>query len=278
MNETLILEKLDLLTKEVQALRAEVRAQQDVTDTAEKLPESSKTSTELAQEFEPFLRQAMSGVKSCFEEVEGQFSADELKILFSRILTSLYAITESLDMLRSGIELRDDMGDIFEIGFLRVRKFLNTLDESDFQAEQIGDLLYTILLNVRTFSDLMNIISPMTEFIKEMEAVLKQTNVIASINQSLDSLQQGNGVLRLTTTVLGGLKDFKLSDEQFEHIRKTLAEINFNDVEPVGPLAMIKQLKDPDFQKTMGAVFMIMQAIGSCIQVCNQQDSVPQKE
>lgn len=298
MNEALILERLDFLASEIKELKTDIqqlkqespasapaaqlsseelnRLVAEIHESIEEMREARtavKAGFELTDDLQPVIQQMYPKMIRYFDELEGQFNADDLKALITRGLTSLGALNEAMEMLKSGLELKDDLAPVAKLSYPKIQKFLATLHEGEFQAEQLGTLLHTILLNIHTFSDLMNMISPMTEFVKEFEVAFRQTDVLTSMNKWLDSLQQSNGMIKVFALSLAAIKKIDLNDEQFDQICSSLSTINLCEVEPVGPIAMVKQLKDPQFQKAMGAMFMIMQAVGGCVNACGKKDS-----
>lgn len=293
MNDALILERLDFLASEIKELKTDIqqlkqeqasppsathsddlnRIVSEIHASVEEMREARETvraGFELTEDMQPVIRQVYPKMIKYFDELDGQFNVDDLTALITRGLTSLGALNEALEMLKSGIELKDDLAPVAKLSYPKLQKFLSTLHEGEFQAEQLGTLLHTILLNIHTFSDLMNMISPMTEFVKEFEVAFRQTDFLTSINKWLDSLQQSNGMIKVMALSLSAVKNINLTEEQFDEICSSLSSINLYNVEPVGPIGMIKQLKDPKFQKAMGAMFMIMQAIGGCVEACDK--------
>lgn len=299
MNEALILEKLDSLSNEIQELKAELRQVKEppqpqypppgtppesFEELALRIHEmhasmvemrevnsTLKAGVELTSDLEPVAKQLLPKAIKYLDEIDDQFNGDELKVLIAKTLTSAAALNEALDMLKSGMELKEDLNSIARLSYPRVLKLLADLHEGEFQAEQLGDLLHTILLNIHTFSDLMNMVSPMTEFVKEFEVAMRQTDVLSNMNKWLDSLQQGNGAIKFMGMTMAAFKQIDISDEQFDRMCESLSTINLCQVEPVGPVAMMKQLRDPKFQEAMGAMFMVMQAVGGCIQACQKE-------
>lgn len=306
MNEALILEKLDNLSSEISSLKSEVQAlkeskaatpaeeaagaasaaikqyegkysEADLANLMENLLDSVndinsmlfkvKAANELARDIEPVAQVAYPQVMKFFSEIEDQVSVEELTGLLRNLLTSLNAINEGVSMLKMGVELRDDLIPIAQVGFPKVVRFLNDLHQGEFQSEQIGDLLHTLLLNLHTLSDLLNMAKPVTELIQELQVVIRETDVISNMNTWLDSLQQSSGIYRLAGTAFAGAKQFTINEEQAEEISRVLTDIDFNNIEPVTPFGAIKHLRDPQIQEALGAMFMMLQATGACLQV-----------
>jgi hypothetical protein len=316
MNEALILEKLDKLSDEVKSLRSDVLAElrqdlepilkqtrpenngvaskiddgnsnekvlqvtQNLLSSLEQLNEvivGVKAGVELKDSKGTLMTQSYPESIQFFADLEGDFHIDELVILLRKALMNLDTVGEGLDMLKAGVELRDDMVPILKLMYPRLLRFLNSLHEGEFQAEKLGDLLHTVLINIHTLSDLLNMVQPMTELIKEVGVLMKETDVINGMNIWLDGLQQGNGFVKLAGTVFTSLKRMEYNEDQVEEICQVISGLDFNNVKPVGPLGMIKQVNDPKVQEAFGFLFMILQAVGSCLQVY-QKDSGQEKE
>ena len=108
-------------------------------------------------------------------------------------------------------------------------------------------------------------IQPMTELVKEVGAVMKETDVINGMNVWLDGLQQGSGLVKLTGTMMASLKRLDYNEKQVDEICRAIENLDFTQVKPVGPLGMIKQLNDTKVQEAFGFFFMIMQTVGSVL-------------
>jgi len=313
MNEALILEKLDNLSEEVKSLKSDVLQElrqdlepvlkqarpgvdgflQDIEGeySNEKLVNLARTllssleelnevvgvvraGVELKNDLEPIAKQMYPKSISYFEELRGDFHIDELTQLLHKTLANLDTMGEGMDMLKAGVELRDDLVPILQLMYPRMLRFLNSLHEGEFQAAEVGDLLHTILLNIHTLSDLLNMLQPMTELIKEVGVVMKETDVINGMNVWLDGLQKGSGLVKLAGTIITLLKRLDYNETQIEEICQAIDGLDFTKIKPVGPLGMIKQVNDPKVQEAFGFLFMILQTVGSCVQgYQNQQQA-----
>jgi hypothetical protein len=235
-----------------------------------------KAGIELKDDLAPVVKQIYPKSIQFFDDLDGDFHIDEFVILLRKTLTNLDTMGEGLDMLRAGVELRDDMVPILKLMYPRLLRFLNSLHEGEFQAEKLGDLLHTVLINIHTLSDLLNMVQPMTELVKEVGVLMKETDVINGMNIWLDGLQQGNGFVKLAGTAFTSLKQMNCTDSQIEKICQVINGLDFNNVKPVGPFGIIKQVNDPKVQEAFGFFFMMLQALGSCLQAY-QKDTKPQQ-
>ncbi len=304
MNEALILEKLDKLTDEVRSLKSDVlqelkqelepASEQDQSGVtgflkeiesdraSEKLMDLARTLLASLEELSEVVGEMQTGTDPAngtdpdggkrypktiqfFNELEGEVHMDELIILMRKTVTNLDTMGEGLDLLKAGVEFRDELVPVLQLMYPKVLRFLNSLHEGEFQAEKLGDLLHTVLINIHTLSDLLNMIQPMTELVKELSTVMQETDVINGMNVWLDSLQQGSGLIKLTGTMMASLKRLDYNEKQVDEICRAIENLDFTQVKPVGPLGMIKQVNDPKVQAAFGFFFMILQTVGSCL-------------
>jgi hypothetical protein len=313
MNEALILEKLDQLSAEVKTLKSDVlqdlkrdlepvlkQAQPNLVnvfadiedehtnekavhlarnvltslDELNEMVDTIKAGVQLKNDLAPVAIQAYPSTISFFNELEGDFHVDELTVLLRKVLTNLENLGEAVDILKAGVELRDDLVPIVALIYPRVVRFMNSLHEGEFQAEQLGDLLHTILINIHTLSDLLNMVQPMTELVKELTAVMKGTDLINSVNIWLDSLQQSNGVVRVAGTAWAQVKGLDYNEKQVDEICRAISTFDMTKIEPVGPISMIKNLRDPKVQTALGFLFTLLQTMGTVLQTCQDDNNI----
>ena len=310
MNEALILEKLDQLSAEVQSLKSDVlqelksdldpllkQAQPQMTnfltdiedgytnekavhlaknvltslDELNEVVDTLKAGVELKNDLVPIAQQAYPSTINFFNELEGDFRIDELTILMRKVLTNLENLGEAVDMLKAGVELRDDLIPIVQLIYPRMLRFMNSLHEGEFQAEKLGDLLHTILINIHTLSDLLNMAQPMTEFVKEFTAVMQGSDVMNSVNIWLDSLQQSSGLVKIAGTTWSQFKRLDYNEKQVEEICKAISSFDMTKIEPVGPVAMIKHMRDPQVQTALGFMFTMLMTMGNVLQAYQEE-------
>ena len=228
--------------------------------------EMIKAGIQLKQDLGPIVAQAYPKSIQLLAEIDGDFHFDELTILLRKTITNLDNIGEGIDLLRAGVELRDELVPILQLMYPRLLRFLNSLHEGEFQAEKLGDLLHTILINIHTLSDLLNMIQPMTEFVKEFGVVLKETDIVHGVNLWLDGLQQGSGLVKLAGTIITFLRRVNCNEKQIDEICRAIEAIDFSRPQRVSALGIVKQLNDPKVQEAIGFMFMMLRAMGSCLQ------------
>jgi uncharacterized protein YjgD (DUF1641 family) len=304
MNEALILEKLDQLSAEVQSLKSDVMQDikkdiepvlreampslssvlEDIDDryTKEKaihlaqnvltsldelndIVDTFKAGMELKDDMVPVVKQVYPSTINFFNDLSGEFHVDELTILLRKLVTNLDSLGEAMDMLKAGVELRDEMVPIVRLMYPRVIRFMKSLHEGEFQAEKLGDLLHTILINIHTLSDLLNMAQPMTEFVKEFTAVMKGSDIMNSVNLWLDSLQQSSGLVKVAGVSWGQLKRLDYNEKQVEEICSAISTLDFTKAEPVGPFTLMKKMRDPKVQSALGFMFMMLETMGTVV-------------
>ena len=304
MNEALILEKLDQLSAEVQSLKSDVMQDikkdiepvlreampslssvlEDIDDryTKEKaihlaqnvltsldelndIVDTFKAGMELKEDMVPVVKQVYPSTINFFNDLSGEFHVDELTILLRKLVTNLDSLGEAMDMLKAGVELRDEMVPIVQLMYPRVIRFMKSLHEGEFQAEKLGDLLHTILINIHTLSDLLNMAQPMTEFVKEFTAVMKGSDIMNSVNLWLDSLQQSSGLVKVAGVSWGQLKRLDYNEKQVEEICSAISTLDFTKAEPVGPFTLMKKMRDPKVQSALGFMFMMLETMGTVV-------------
>ena len=315
MNEALILEKLDQLSAEVSSLKSDVMQDikkdlepvlkdavpslanvlEDIDDryTKEKaihlaqnvltsldelndIVDTVKAGMELKGDMIPVVKQVYPSTINFFNDLGGEFHVDELTILLRKVVTNLDSLGEAMDMLKAGVELRDDMVPIVKLMYPRLIRFMKSLHEGEFQAEKLGDLLHTVLINIHTLSDLLNMVQPMTEFVKEFTAVMKGSDIMNSVNLWLDSLQQSSGIVKVAGVSWTQLKRLDYNEKQVEEICNAISGLDFNKAEPVGPFTLMKKMRDPKVQSALGFMFMMLETMGTVV-LAYQEDKREQE-
>ncbi|MBT8330314.1 MAG: DUF1641 domain-containing protein [Desulfofustis sp.] len=304
MNDALILEKLDQLSAEVQSLKSDVMQDirkdlepvlkdavpslsgvlEDIDDryTKEKvihlaqnvltsldelndMVDTVKAGMELKGDMMPVVKQVYPSTINFFNDLSGEFHVDELTILLRKLVTNLDSLGEAMDMLKAGVELRDEMVPIVQLMYPRIIRFMKSLHEGEFQAEKLGDLLHTILINIHTLSDLLNMVQPMTEFVKEFTAVMKGSDIMNSVNLWLDSLQQSSGLVKVAGVSWSQMKRLDYNEKQVEEICNAISGLDFTKAEPVGPFTLMKKMRDPKVQSALGFMFMMLETMGTVV-------------
>lgn len=306
MSDAVILEKLDSLSGDLKGLKAEILQELREELAAEReaqkalvapqsgaleieelqkvcgelltgLNEIQKNSSilrsglELGEDLQPIIKQAYPSLISFCSQLEGEFSLDEMTITLRKFLTNLDTIGEGLDVMKAGIDLRDDMVPIIQLAYPKLVRALTALHQGEFRAERLGDLLHTLLMNTQTLSDLLNIIKPFTELVKEVGVILQQTSILPSINTWLHGLQTTSPIMNLVETATGAVRQLDLSEEKVAQMCEVVRRADFGKIEPVGAFGMVKKLNDPQVQESLGFMFTILHVMGGCLQVLEKK-------
>ena len=223
-----------------------------------------KAGMELKEDMGPVVKQTLPKVTQFMAELDGQFDSDELVALMRKTLSNLHHFNSALDMLKAGMELKDELGPVIKQGWPKVMAFMSDLHEGEFKAEQMADMLRTFLLNVQTFSDLMSLIKPGTELVDEIKSILRQYDVFTRISQMLYNLEQ-KGVFRVLGTIADAFKEFRCTDDQLQVMCTAITDLELGKPSYVGPFEMMNEIRDPNVQETLGLAFKVMRAVGCCL-------------
>ena len=78
---------------------------------------------------------------------------------------------------------------------------------------------------------------------------------------------QAVALVKVAGTSWAQLKRLDYNEKQVEEICNAIANLDFTKAKPVGPFAMMKQLRDPKVQSALGFMFMLLQTMGSVVMV-----------
>ncbi len=166
MDEALILEKLDSLSNEIHTLKAGVLAElkQDMlpmvhqagplvsdclsdldqehrrddlvhfmrnlvlnVETLNSLLTTVKGAMELKNEFEPMAKLVLPKVTEFFAELNGHYDPEELAALFRNTMGNVHHINTALTMLKSGMELKDEIEPMAKLVLPRITDFFSEI-------------------------------------------------------------------------------------------------------------------------------------------------------
>jgi len=155
MDEALILERLDNLSKEIRSLKSDVLE-------------------ELKQDLAPVIKQASPHIVSFLSDVEGEYNNEDLARLFKNLLMNIQNLNSLLDMLKAGMELKDDLGPVTKQTLPKVTDFMAELD-GQFDAEELTALLRKTLSNLDHFNSALDMLKAGMELKDDLGPVVKQT-------------------------------------------------------------------------------------------------------
>ncbi len=299
MDESLILEKLDNLSNEINTLKAGVLAElkQDImpivhqagplvsdclseldqehrredlvhfmrslvlnVETLNSVLTTVKGAMELKNEFEPIAKQVLPKATELFAELEGQYDADEIAALLRNTLGNVHHFNTALTMLKSGMELKDEIEPIAKVILPRITELFAQLD-GQYDADEIAALIRNTLDNVHHFNTALTLLKAGMELKDEIEPIAKLT--LPRITEFFGEI---GGVLKVAGTALESMKGFNCSQEQAEAISAVIRGIDLSKPNRIGPVGALKKLYDPRVQEALGVIFTMLEAVGSMVQ------------
>ncbi len=255
MNEALILEKLDNLASEIQSLKSEVQAFKD----AKPVPATSA-------------QPAVSASVPMLAKFDGKYNEKDLDCLVENLLISVNDINSMLFKMKAGNELCRDIEPIAHQVYPHLIKFLYEIEGAvtltDFEA-----LLRNLLISVPAMNEALGFLRAGIELTDDLMPVAKivYPKVIVALNELQQAIDNSGGIIKVVGAAASNVKEFTISEEQAEEIIKVMNSINFNNIKPVSPIGAVKQLMNPDVQKSLGAAFMMLQSMGACVQIMQKK-------
>lgn len=251
MNEALILEKLDNLSSEIQSLKSEVHALKDA-----------------KQGQAPSAQPDQAAPVPALASFEGKYNKDDLNLLVENLLLSVNDINSMLFKLKAGNELAHDIEPIAHQAYPHIIRFFAEL-EGQLTLDDVVALLRNLLTAVPALNESLGFLKSGMELKDDLIPVAQilYPKVIKLFNQLQLAIDKSNGVVKVAGAAASSAMDFTLTDVQAEAISNLIKDLDFNNIKPVSPIGAVKQLMNPDVQKSLGAVFMMLQAMGACVQV-----------
>lgn len=251
MNEALILEKLENLASEIRSLKSEVQA----------LKDSSQTQTTSAQSDQ-------SAVVPLLANFEGKYNHNDLNLLIENLLLSVNDINSMLFKLKAGNELAREIEPIAQQAYPHIMRFFAEL-EGQLTVDDVVALIRNLLTAVPALNESVGYLKSGMELKDDLIPVAQilYPRVIKLFNQLQLALDKSNGLLKVAGTAASSAMNFTLNEPQADQICRVIEGLDFDNIKPVSPLGAVKQLMNPDVQKSLGAVFMMLQAMGACVQV-----------
>jgi uncharacterized protein YjgD (DUF1641 family) len=173
-----LLHKVDGLTAEVNALAQQVQAQRRAAQAVE----------ELAQEATPVLNQAFKTLVRELDEVDGQFTIDELVFVLKRLLANTHRFNLALGQMEAALDLLDEVQTISKPVFDTAVTTLDQLERKGYfafarQGLRLADRVVTEFSedDVRALGD--NIVTILTT-VRNMT----QPDILALANNAVNTL------------------------------------------------------------------------------------------
>lgn len=296
MDEALILQKLDNISNEVRNIKAEVEelkkefkptasnsslleeclaksdnefAREDLTylvtnvlanmESLNSLMATVKGSMELKEEIEPITKLAYPMTLETVTELAEGLDTDQLKPLIRNALSNLENFNIALNMLKAGMELKDEIEPIAKLAYPMaletVSEFTDNLD-----MDQVKPLIRNTLSNLENFNTALTMMKAGMELKDEIEPLAK-----LSVPMFVDFFAGISGLMRVSGTALARVKEMDITDEQAEALSKVIENIDLSKTERVTMFGLVKKLNDPQVQQALGAVFALLETFGSLL-------------
>ena len=218
---------------------------------------------ELKDDLGPVVKQALPKVTAFMGELDGQVDMQQMADLLRKVLANMENFSTALDMLKAGMELKDDLGPVVKQALPKINAFMAELD-GEFEMEDLASLLRNFLINIRTFDRMLGMVKPGAELVDELANIARQYDMITKVVQTLNALEQ-RGIFKIMGRIFEAVQDFKCSDDQLNTMCSAISEVDLKTPSYVGPMEIMNEIRDPNVQETIGAAFKIMRAVGCCL-------------
>ncbi|MDH4318659.1 MAG: DUF1641 domain-containing protein [Desulfobulbaceae bacterium] len=246
MDEALILQKLDSLSEEVRSLRSGVleELKKDLLPVIQQatprvmeffselegsysneelaamvknlllniknlnaMLDTLKSAMELKDDMGAVTKLALPKAVEFMSELDGQFSSEDMKALLKSTLGNLKHLNNAMGMLKSGMELKDDMGAVVQQALPKIVGFFAELD-GQVTADDLNAVLKSTLSNLKHLDTAMGMLKAGMEFKEDMGPVVQQA-------------------LPKIVEFFGDIHGHVESDDVINLLKKTMASINY---------------------------------------------------
>src|SRR3989339_706588 len=196
-----------------------------------------KAGMELKDDLGPVVKQALPKVTAFMGELDGQVDMQQMADLLRKVLANMENFSTALDMLKAGMELKDDLGPVVKQALPKVTAFMGELD-GQVDMQQMADLLRKVLANMENFSTALDMLKAGMELKDDLGPVVKQalpkvTAFMGELDGQVD-MQQMADLLRkvlanmeTSSPALDMLKaGMELKDDLGPVVKQALPKIN----------------------------------------------------
>ncbi|MFV0437055.1 MAG: DUF1641 domain-containing protein [Desulfopila sp.] len=249
MNEALILEKLDSLAGEIQALKAEVRALQEIRPDRAPAPQEA--------------RQSAPSPSAGFQ---GKDQEKDLDRLVANLAFFAEDINAMLVRAKAGNELLDDLGPIVHQVYPQVIRFFAELEEQLSQEDLIG-LCRNLLAAVPALREGLSLFKSSMELKEELLPIarLLYPKVITLFQELQLTIERSDGLITVAAAAARRATTATLTSAQTQEIVRIIEEFDVRSSQPLSPLGAIRQLMQPEVQHALGAIFALLRSAGACL-------------
>lgn len=304
MDEALILKKLDDISKEVRSLKAEVleevrqelkpakpatslfeeclaeveetHTREDLThlvknllanvETLNSLLQTVKGAMELKDEIEPLAKIAYPMAIETVAEVSESLDTEQIKPLIRNTLSNLENFNTALNMLKAGMELKDEIEPIAKVAYPMAIETIAEISEN-LDMDQVRPLIRNTLGNLENFNSALLMLKAGMELKDDIEPLAK-----LSLPVIVDFFTSISGLMKLSGTALQTVKGMDITEEQAEAMSKVLADIDLSKPNRVNMFGMVKKLNEPKVQEALGAAFTMLEVFGALLQAYREKD------
>jgi uncharacterized protein YjgD (DUF1641 family) len=298
MDEALILKKLDDISKEVRSLKAEVleevrqelkpakpaaslfeeclaeveetHTRDDLThlvknllanvETLNSLLQTVKGAMELKEEIEPIAKIAYPMAIETVAEVSEGLDTEQIKPLIRNTLSNLENFNTALNMLKAGMELKDEIEPIAKLAYPMAIETVAEISEN-LDMDQVRPLIRNTLGNLENFNSALLMMKAGMELKDDIEPLAK-----LSLPVIVDFFTSISGLMKLSGTALQTVKGMDITEEQAEAMGKVLEDLDLSKPNRVNMFGMVKKLNEPRVQEALGAAFTMLEVFGALLQ------------
>ena len=184
---------------------------------------------------------------------------DQVKPLIRNTLSNLENFNVALNMLKAGMELKDEIEPIAKLAYPMA---LDTVSEftENLDMDQVKPLLRNALGNLENFNTALTMLKAGMELKDEIEPLAK-----LSVPMFIEFFAGLEGLMRVSGTALGRVKDMDITAEQAEAMSRVIENIDLSKTEKVTMFGLVKKLNDPQVQQALGAIFALLETFGSLL-------------
>jgi tetratricopeptide (TPR) repeat protein len=297
MDEALILQKLDELSKEVRTLKADVlkevkkelkpakptasffeecleqsggeHTREDLAhlvtnllsniEMLNSLMATVKGSMELKEEIEPIAKIAYPMAIETAAEVSEGLDPEQIKPLIRNLLSNLENFNTALNMLKAAMELKDDIEPLAKLAYPMAVETIAEVSEN-LDMEQVKPLIRNTLANLNNFNTALTMLKAGMELKDDIEPLAK-----LSLPMVIDFFASMTGLMKVSGAALESVKNMQLSDEQAKAMSEVIKNFDLSKTKKVTMFGMIKKLNEPKIQEALGAAFAMLEVFGALL-------------
>lgn len=219
-----------------------------------------KAGMELKDEIEPIAKLAYPMAIETIAEVSENLDMEQVKPLIRNTLSNLENFNTALNMLKAGMELKDEIEPIAKIAYPMAIETIAEISEN-LDMEQVKPLIRNTLSNLDNFNTGLNMLKAGMELKDDIEPLAK-----ISLPMAIEFLNSISGLMKVSGSALEAVKEMQMSPQQAEAMGRVIKEIDLSKSQKVGMLGMVKKLNDPKVQEALGAAFTMLEVVGSLLQ------------